>query len=274
MPPEAPGRVFQQPFITVRHLCIVDPQLFLRSIFSQSPCIIHMALNPFQNTQKQLFLSFIKRDVTMDIQFLIISYLFQKAFPSQLKTYGEIRAEMVHPSAAVLQDIILFIYGEKVFRLVFLPEPYFHPIGKIAGPAGGQRTGRIAVYRHLIQNFPVIVSQHFHPVYPAVLMGNGFKGEIRKIQESMIIDIQIAEMIYFFFIYSYFILMQLLNLPLDTGRKNRFFRIYHNRSYPRSKCAALSELLLYSSISSALSSRKLSWTIGSSRRSPFPTPIL
>lgn len=33
-------------------------------------------------------------------------------------------------------------------------------------------------------------------------MGNGFKGEVRKIQESMVIDIQIAEMIYFFFIYS------------------------------------------------------------------------
>lgn len=158
----------------------------------------------------------------MGIPFLIVYYLFQKPFPSQRKPYGKIRAQVVHPPAAVLENVIFFMDREKVLRLVFLPETDFHPVGKVARPAGGQGAGRIAVNRHLVQDFPVIVSQHFHPVYPAVLMGYGFKGKIRKIQEPMIVNIEISEVIDFFFVDPYFILVQLLYFSPMRGERTVF----------------------------------------------------
>lgn len=127
------------------------------------------------------------------------------------------------PPAARLKYIVFFINGVQEFRLVFLPEADFHPGRKVAGPAGGKSAGGIAVNRHFIKDLPVVVPQHFHAIYAAVLMGDRLKCKIREINKTVIINIQVSEIINFFFIQPDFILVQLFNLFLRSAEKEPFF---------------------------------------------------
>ena len=99
----------------------------------------------------------------MDIQFPYIILPFPEGLSTPAETYGEIQAEMVHPSTQPCCRIIHFSYrGKGVWARFSSRNPISHPIGKIAEPAGGQRTGRgLLVYRISFRIFPVIVSQHF-----------------------------------------------------------------------------------------------------------------
>ena len=180
-------------------------RFFPGQLFSQQL----MCLHPFQNSQHQLFLAFVKIRIRRVVSLPVIPYFIQKPLPAQPQANFRVGAQMIHAAEACLRNSVFADGLLKLRRSVFLRQPQRHEPIQGTHPAAGQRAASVDIFGHLIEKPAEVFPYQRTAVHQTILTHLRFKMEFREVDKSVIIDINRTEPPDFSVINLHLILMQL-----------------------------------------------------------------